>query len=172
RTTAGGEPAVVAVTKVVMRVPASGGGVEMKKAAGERRLVHVVSAAAGLWQWVCGVVTGAWPESDRDMVCKREGTGWGGSGCCHGAAGCHGCAGSAGASVRVVMMGWRCMASEMVDHIDRATGNIFGFAGKSRWKNFSAAAVWWWPAAAGGWPAVVVAAGWVEGDGFFVCVNI
>nr|GFA14541.1 hypothetical protein [Tanacetum cinerariifolium] len=114
-----GESAVVAAAEVVMRVPASGGGVEMRVAASERRLVHVVSAA-GLWQWGCGVVTGAWPESSRDMVGKRGGTSWGGSGCCHGAAGCHGGAGSGGASMRVVMMGWRCMAS-MVDLIDRAT---------------------------------------------------
>nr|GFB29227.1 hypothetical protein [Tanacetum cinerariifolium] len=41
-------------------------------AVGERRLVHVVSAVAGLWQWGCAVVTGAWPESGRDMVGKGE----------------------------------------------------------------------------------------------------
>nr|GFB94204.1 hypothetical protein [Tanacetum cinerariifolium] len=73
----------------------------------------------------------------------RGGAGWGGSGCCHGGAG------SGGASVRVVMMGWRCIASETVDWIDRVTGNIFGSAGKSRRKTFSAAAAAgrrWWPA--------------------------
>nr|GFB60352.1 hypothetical protein [Tanacetum cinerariifolium] len=31
----------------------------------------VVLAVAGLWQWGCGVVTGAWPESGRDMVGKK-----------------------------------------------------------------------------------------------------
>nr|GEZ39182.1 hypothetical protein [Tanacetum cinerariifolium] len=122
----------------------------------------VVLAVAGLWQWGCGVVTGAWPESGRDMVGKRGGAGWGGSGCCHGGAG------SGGASVRVVMMGWRCML--LVEG-----GSYRSGCGKSFWvrrKNFSAAAVRWWPAAAGGWPAVVVAAGWEEGEGVFVCVLI
>nr|GEY60639.1 hypothetical protein [Tanacetum cinerariifolium] len=111
-------------------------------AAGERRLVHVVSAMAGLWQWGCGVVTEAWPESGRDMVGKRGGAGWGSSGCCHSGAGCHGGAGSGGASVRVVMMGWRCMASEMVDLIDRATRRHFlGSPENLTGKRFPA---WWW----------------------------
>nr|GEW59167.1 glycolipid transfer protein domain-containing protein [Tanacetum cinerariifolium] len=41
----------------------------------------------------------------------------------------------------------------VVDWIDRVTGNIFGFAKKSRRKTFPAAAAgreWWWPAAASG----------------------
>nr|GEY90208.1 hypothetical protein [Tanacetum cinerariifolium] len=143
RTAAGGEPAVVAASEVVMRVPASGGGVEMREAAGERRLVHVVSAA-GLWQWGCGMVTGAWPESGRDMWwCVGEG-------------------GDDGVAVHGVGDGGSYRSSYWK----------YFFAGKSSRKNFPTAAVWWWPTEAGGWPAVVVAAGWEEGDGVFVCVLI
>nr|GEY85419.1 hypothetical protein [Tanacetum cinerariifolium] len=61
--------------------------------------------------------------------------------------------GSGGASVRVVMMGWRCMASEMVDHIDRATGRHFWGSPKNLTGKRFPACWWWWQAAAGWWPA-------------------